>query len=224
MLDDIFTIIQSAISNRAEFFLSEREIQLFLARKLETSGNFDKIFLEYSVPVDQLNNQLDNYPWTNDKISIDIVVEKEGKFVPVEIKYKTESQETNYQLFGTNVNITLAEHAAINNACYDFWKDVKRIEIIKESFQDVVEGGLVIFVTNHSRYWKGPREHSNYFEFNVKDVRTVQTNDRGMICLSWRGNGFHETRTPKIELRNNYTLTWVDAAINSHKLLMLKIV
>ena len=111
MLEEVYEVIENALTNRNSFFFSEENLQLFLARELEASVNNFKVFLEYPVKVGENDGELNNYPWGGNRISIDLVVEKGGKYVPVEIKFKTKKQTTEFNLFGTNTEIELADQS-----------------------------------------------------------------------------------------------------------------
>ena len=75
---------------RHEPFYNERELQVKLASFLEQTKNYTHIYLEYYVPVK--NNKkadlLPDYQW-NSEIRMDIVVNYEDSYIPIELKYKT---------------------------------------------------------------------------------------------------------------------------------------
>ena len=85
------------------------------------------------------------YLWNDvDNIYIDIVLEKENEFYPIEIKYKTKLEELPHFVFGQNVNVLLGQHGAQNIGCYDFWKDVKRLEFFEEIFLFAKKGIVLL--------------------------------------------------------------------------------
>jgi hypothetical protein len=143
------------------FFHSEEEVQILLAKYLLNTGQYDDIFVEYYV-----NRELvPNYPWNNDKkISVDIVVRVENNYIPIEIKYKTKRQIFPHHVFGSQTYVELAEQGAQNEGCYSFWKDVKRIELLHETFNLNYEG-LVLFITNDPSYLNPPRPDVQYGPF-----------------------------------------------------------
>lgn len=84
----------------------------------------------------------DHERWGTEKPYFDIVIEKVGerpedsKFIAIELKYKHTAVESDIWRFGTyNKNIPLVtDQAAENEGRYDFWKDVKRLELLKKTF------------------------------------------------------------------------------------------
>ncbi len=127
MKEKIIEQIKQALEERKKIFLNEKDIQLHLAQKFLESKEYDNVFMEYPVSKDLLKN---DYPWFNkDNIYIDIVLEKENSFYPIEIKYKTKKQKLKDTIFGEEeIKIELKKQGAQNIGRYDFWKDVKRIE------------------------------------------------------------------------------------------------
>ena len=155
MRDQIIGIIKEALENQEEFFTREQEIQIYLADYLNRKNLFDNVYIEYHIP----SNSLVNYPWKDsNNIYIDIVIVSGNKYYPVEIKYKTISQTVPLKLFGTPSPVTLGHHGAQNIGCYDFWKDIKRLELFEENFENV-EQGIMLFVTNDPSYLQPPRTH-----------------------------------------------------------------
>ncbi|MGI6224102.1 MAG: hypothetical protein ACOYJG_10885 [Prevotella sp.] len=147
--------------------MNERDLQVSLAIYLRLScNNYDHVYTEYRVTLKEIEQSLgrkltpQEYPWRSDRdstIYIDIVVEKDGVFVPIELKYKTKALFSSVLPFGepnpNNVKRkVLQNHGAQTDNRKLIMKDVARLQAIKKAFQNVV-GGLVIFVTNDSTYW-----------------------------------------------------------------------
>ena len=98
MRNQIIEIIKEALESRQEFFTREQEIQIYLADYLNSQKLFNHVYLEYHIP----SSALLNYPWKDsNNIYIDIVVYVDGRYYPIEIKYKTVSQSLPLNLFGT---------------------------------------------------------------------------------------------------------------------------
>lgn len=89
----------------------------------------------------------------NEKVNeyIDIVIEIGEQYIPIELKYKLADKRVEYELSGNKIVTTSAQGAA-DNGCYDFWKDVKRIEDIIRNDSNVKKG-FVIIMTNYPLYW-----------------------------------------------------------------------
>ena len=88
--------------------------------------------------------------------------------MPVELKYKTKRIEKNVLRFGEALDKVevVKNQGAQDLGMYDFWKDVRRLELVRNRFQRVT-GGLAVFVTNDPKYQNVPRATSNYFAFRM---------------------------------------------------------
>lgn len=214
MRNKIVEIIEVALSSCEYFFTREQEIQIYLANKLNQKNIFDNVYLEYHIP----SNVLTNYPWKDsNNIYIDIVVFAEGKYYPIEIKFKTISQTLPFNLFGTPSPIVLGHHGAQNIGCYDFWKDIKRLELFEEKFESVGQG-IMLFVTNDESYLKIPRNNEvGYAQFSIHEYRIVES---GQI-LDWNGALTISVNRPPITLNNSYILNWRKLNLKQHKYLLL---
>ena len=214
MRNQIIGFIKEALKNRNEFFTREQEIQIYLADYLNRKNLFDAVYLEYHIP----SNSLVNYPWKDsNNIYIDIVILSGDKYYPLEIKYKTISQAVPLKLFGTSSNVILGHHGAQNIGCYDFWKDIKRLELFEENFENV-EQGIMLFVTNDSSYLQPPRNNEvGYAQFSIEEYREIEI---GTI-LDWNGALSISVNRPPITLRRDYSLKWNELNLTQHKYLLL---
>ena len=149
------------LRSNEKLFFNERDLQMHLATWLRKSeNNYDNVDIEYYVPCQALNN----YVWETE-LRLDIVVKKDGKYCPVELKYKTkkvERQISRFDEFLSEKIIVMKEQGAQNLGMYDFWKDVRRIELVRNRFERV-KGGLAVFVTNDVFYTKGSKHSSNNY-------------------------------------------------------------
>lgn len=192
-------------------FLNELDVQLHLARYLQRPER--EVYLEYFVPNKNKSSEkglVEGYPWNSD-IYIDIVVsEGKGKdrlYYLIELKYKTKSIERGYACFGDTLpNVELLKnHGAHDFNCYDFWRDVKRIECLEG--RTGVVGGIAVFLTNDPLYWKGPGANAGYSAFSIAE-------NRGPIAeegMEWTGSSVakdSEERGKAIKLSKNYQLEW----------------
>ena len=214
MRQQILNEIKLALQQRNEFFIREQDIQLFLANHFINSRLFDKVFIEYHIP----GNLINNYPWTDiNNIYIDIVLEKNGKFYPIEIKYKTVSQNLPFLVFGQNTNVILGQHGAQNIGCYDFWKDVKRIELFEQSFPNV-ERGFVLFVSNDQTYQNAPlNQNVGYAPFSIHNGRLINAN----TFLDWNGNLAVSKGRPGLITTYGYTINWLELPIQHHHYILI---
>lgn len=214
MRDQIIKLMHSALKDCHSFFVREEDIQLYLANYFIRTKCFDSVFIEYHLP----KTMLIEYPWSDiNNLYIDIVLVKNGKFYPIEIKYKTKEQLLPFNVFGENVNVVLGQHGAQNIGCYDFWKDVKRIEIFEETFEKV-EKGLVLFVSNDESYQKAPLNSGvGYAHFSIHSNRKILA---GSI-LEWNKELSISKGRPSIALNNSYFLEWHNIGIPMHSYLLL---
>lgn len=184
------------------YFLREEDIQLYLYNYLTQTGQYSNTFIEYYVPI----TMVPQYPkeWGDKSIYIDIVVEKDGLYYPIEIKYKTNTQEINsLSIFGThNTKIALHHQGAQNIGCYSFWKDIKRLETFETSFKNVQQG-IMLFITNDASYTKEPRETSSYKDFSLH-AHVVKKGDE----LKWGEKTQTAVGRPSITVIHKYTITW----------------
>ncbi len=202
--------IQTALQNFNGFFHSEEEIQLFLADCLRSARFYDNVFVEYYVS----KQLIPNYHWQNDKkVSIDIVLQKQNSYLPLEIKYKTAFQLFPHFVFGSNHNVQLHDQKAQNEGCYSFWKDVRRIELFHSTFPNVGRG-IVLFVTNDISYKRQARANCGYEPFSIHEGRQVAAN----TFLTWNGN-IPEKRVekfPGFPIDNTYSITWTPMNVPRH--------
>ncbi len=214
MRNQVIEIIKEALDSREEFFTREQEIQIYLADYLNQKNLFDYVYLEYHIP----SNAIENYPWKDsNNIYIDIVVFAAGKYYPIEIKYKTVSQRVPLKLFGTQSPVILGHHGAKNIGCYDFWKDIKRLELFEENFEDV-EQGIILFVTNDTSYLQPPRNNQvGYAQFSIEQYREIENG----TTLDWNGALSISANRPPITIKHSYSLKWNELKLEQHKYLLL---
>lgn len=210
--------IKSFLDNYDGFFHSEQEVQILLAQHLLNTDSYNNVYVEYYV-----NRELiPDYPWNNDKkISIDIVVRKGSAYIPIEIKYKTTKQVFPHYVFGSQTHVELAHQGAQNEGCYSFWKDIKRIEIIKRIF-NLNHSGLVLFITNDLTYLNPPRTNVQYRPFSIHEGQRID----GGTLLDWDNTRkpIKDTRSdkfPGFEISNNYLINWKDLNIQKHKYILV---
>jgi hypothetical protein len=214
MRNQISQAIRKALELREEFFTREQEVQIYLADYLNKKNLFDYVYLEYHIP----SNAIENYPWKDsNNIYIDLVVCTEGKYYPIEIKYKTISQTVPLKLFGTESPVVLGHHGAQNIGCYDFWKDIKRLELFEQTFEKV-EKGIMLFITNDESYQLPPRNNEvGYAQFSINQNRIVESGQ----TLDWNGALSISVNRPPIQLVNSYFLKWSEMKLKQHKFLLI---
>lgn len=167
LIDIVQQDVLAFLESNNELLFNERDFQMHLATWLRNSSNrYDDVDVEYYVP----KSELENYVWDSE-LRLDIVVEKDGEFCPVELKYKTKKVERNISRFDEALHdkvVVMKNQGAQDLGMYDFWKDVRRVELVRKRFNRV-KGGLAVFVTNDVAYTKASKLTSNNYLLNMND-------------------------------------------------------
>lgn len=158
---DVFAFLES----NNELLFNERDFQIHLATWLRNSANaYDDVDVEYYVPW----QELENYIWGSE-LRLDIVVKKDGEYCPVELKYKTQKVERKISRFDELLSdevVVMKNQGAQDLGMYDFWKDIRRVELVRNRFKKV-KNGLAVFVTNDVSYTKESKSSSNHYLFGM---------------------------------------------------------
>ena len=194
--DDVVAFLES----NEELLFNERDLQMHLATWLRKSANvYDDVDMEYYVP----KSELDNYKW-NSELRLDIVVKKDGEYCPVELKYKTKKVERQITRFDEVLHdkvVVMKNQGAQDLGMYDFWKDVRRVELVKNRFK-MVKSGLAVFVTNDLLYTKKSRTNSNNYLLNMNDGKHSP-------IKHWQQPESACAKThPNFEVEREYTIKW----------------
>lgn len=149
----------------------------------------------------------------------DIILEKDGLRIALELKYKTAKYEDESQ------NIYLKAHGAADLGAYDFLWDVHRIQMLtgmeksdKDKVKRPCDKGYAIILTNDSHYWKdatiketinrdfliGSGEHSHGVLY--KKLHQWYTLD-GEVGYS-KALQNDPSRRAAIDLKRNYFFQW----------------
>jgi hypothetical protein len=214
MRQRIIDMIEQEMLNRTSYFTREQDIQIALAHMFETSSAFDRVFVEQLIPA----GMIPNYPWTDDNnIYIDLVILKDGFYYPIEIKFKTKSQQIPLSVLGNDELMTLGHHGAQNIGCYDFWKDVKRLELYEASFPQVVQG-IMLFVTNDETYLQPPLNmNTGYAQFSIHEGKTAAQQE----TLNWNRTLSISRNRPHIQLNRDYHVSWTTMQLQNHFFVLL---
>lgn len=188
------------LKNKRKIFTSEADLQLEMAQAIKRKYKDDKnviVRLEYCPDFDS-------------KMHIDILVIINGKWIPIELKYKTKELKTNKEVISYDDEYScrykLKNHSAHDCGCYDYLKDICRIEKIRDKKLNLFEKGYAIFITNDTLYKKGPRNNKvNYARFALKNDITIEKEKD----LSWGKNGSSsQEREKPIKLKSKYKINW----------------
>ena len=168
-MDTLATIVKddicSFLEGNKELLFNERDFQMHLATYLSNTKKYDDVDVEYYVPF----TELDNYIWKNE-LRIDIVVRKGQEYLPVELKYKTKKVKQKISRFGEELTQdgVMKNQGAQDLGRYNFWKDIRRVELVHKRFKNI-KNGLAVFLTNDNYYLKAGREDSNCIKFSMTE-------------------------------------------------------
>lgn len=207
----LYDHIKTFIEHQDELMFNERDFQMQLAVALRESGKYDDVDVEYFIPNSATISR--GYEWESD-LRLDIVVRRKNEYAVVELKYPTKKIVTDIKRFDTllsGVEI-VKNHGAQDIVSYNFWKDVRRIEIIKSLFPDKVVGGLAVMLTNEPYYTRGPRSGSICDAFSTADGRT---GIHGI--LDWTRQTATSKGLPSFSLDGHYSLKWHSTEIENNK-------
>lgn len=217
---DVNHDIATWLNHHEDIIANERDLQVELALALRQSGAYDKVHIEYRIPENFLRERItaagiianvweknhSQFPWLNSSnYFIDIVVEKDNKFFPVELKYATRSIDNAYRIFDNDTSESLlSDKAAHDIIMYHFWKDVRRLEVLSRLFNNVV-GGISLLVANPKVYYEEPRKLPGYKQFSTHEENRV-----GPGLLSWEDKigSFVRDKHPRFFLDGSYACQW----------------
>lgn len=207
LIDIVRNDVCAFLESNEELLFNERDFQMHLATWLRNSSNsYDDVDVEYYVPC----QELDNYVWDSE-LRLDIVVKKDGEYCPVELKYKTKKVKRKISRFDEELAgnvVVMKNQGAQDLGMYDFWKDVRRVELVRNRFERV-KGGLAVFVTNDEFYTKGSKETSNNYLFNM-DAGKAHSKQK-----YWAKPESTCAKThPNFEVEKEYTIDWYDKVVD----------
>lgn len=207
LIDIVRNDVCAFLESNEELLFNERDFQMHLATWLRNSANcYDDVDVEYYVPC----QELDNYVWDSE-LRLDIVVKKDSEYCPVELKYKTKKVERKISRFDEELAgnvVVMKSQGAQDLGMYDFWKDVRRVELVRNRFERV-KGGLAVFVTNDGFYTKGSKESSNNYLFNMSAGKAHSKQKY------WAKPESTCAKThPNFEVEKEYTIDWYDKVVD----------
>lgn len=198
--------IERFIERQQELLYNEFDFQMQLTLALRGSGKYDDVDAEYYLP----NSVVEGYDWDSN-MYLDIVVSRNGEYVPVELKYTTRSVRRDVKLLGRdfkNVEIT-RNQGAQDNIRYNFWKDVRRIELVKKLFPDV-KSGMAVFLTSDPAYTRSPRPGSSNAPFSMASDHTI-----GGGVIDWIGEPATRAQHMPFLIEGRYRTAWMETEIDN---------
>ena len=204
LIDLVRNDVCAFLESNDELLFNERDFQMHLATWLRNSANcYDDVDVEYYVPWQELQ-KVGKYVWESE-LRLDIVVEKDCEYCPVELKYKTKKVERKISRFDEDLTsnvVVMKNQGAQDLGMYDFWKDVRRVELVRNRFERV-KGGLAVFVTNDGFYTKGSKESSNNYLFGMAGEAARSTKKH------WANPESTCAKThPNFEVEREYSIEW----------------
>jgi hypothetical protein len=182
--------ILKELSIKRPLFHSEADFQHELAWKIHEKYQDINIRLEKR----EVINDEDTY--------LDIFCYKAKEIIAIELKYKTNGLdiEINKEKF------YLKHQSALDQARYDYIKDISRLENILEKYFHLGTG-FAIFLTNCQAYWKKSINEENAVdkEFRIHNERSIKGE------LKWKegaSSGTMGKREEPIILKDEYTSNW----------------
>ena len=105
----------------------------------------------------------------------------------------------------------MKDQGAQDLGMYDFWKDVRRVELVRNRFERV-KGGLAVFVTNDKFYTKPSRSTSNNYLFNMDEGKHATKKH-------WRlPESVCAKNHPNFEVEREYTIEWHNRMVDGVKI------
>ena len=102
--------------------------------------------------------RLEFVPEFNSNLHLDILVILDGKWIPIELKYTTKKciKTINDEVY------VLKEQGAKDQGCYNYLKDIMRIEEFRDKSNQFIEG-YTIKITSEISYLKPPTKVNRQF-------------------------------------------------------------
>ena len=223
IVSEVCKDLLSFVKQIKRVIFNERDLQLYLSDQLKSSGHYDNVYLEYHLPKGVNPNFDEGYAdWETERPSIDIVLEIDNRFIAIELKNKLKSFSTNLSRFGESTDVQILKNQAAQNiGRYQFWKDVKRLELLKQSYKNVL-GGVALFLTNDGNYIN-TTSSADYEAFSMEGgckkggknskpldwASPIKKDKNGKELLDKSGNPIR--KSPAIELNGTYSPYWEDA-------------
>lgn len=202
LVQEVENDIREFIKQQEELLFNEFDFQMQLAIYLRMSNKYDDVDSEYYMPTKN-TDILEGYDWDSN-MRVDIVVRRGNEYVPIELKYVTKKVVRDKERFGRLIKgmEILRDQAAQDIRRYDFWKDVRRIELIKNIFP-AVKNGFAVFLTNDLSYKKEPRPNTVCSPFSMSGERII-----GGGVIDWNGNPAASKNHKSFILEGEYKLLW----------------
>lgn len=206
--DQVKSAIETFLKKIDRWIFNERDLQVQLAFALARKH---EVHLEYFVPKSAFGG---DYIWGNDMYVDIVVAAKEGKeFLPVELKFKTRKPEEPIKLRRFEEELSnqdddiIKDQGAQDLGRYGFWKDVRRLELLRKRFKKNIKNGLAIFLTNDESYLNCPLDGNAplYSEFSMKEGE--RNKSKNWTTTKGRQSSWRDS-CPGFTLDKSYCIEW----------------
>ena len=181
--------LMTELSKKREIFVSEADFQLELAWLIKEQYPDAKVRLEYC-PALQKNMRLD------------ILVTIDGKWIPIELKYKKKGFKAQIE----DEYYDLRDHGAKDHGCYDYLKDIQRIETLKKKAPPFQEGYAILLTNDPAFRVKPKSKDAHYSAFSIHEGAVKHG------TMDWgpgTGDGTKgRDRAASITLAGSYKMHW----------------
>lgn len=205
LASEVAADIRSFIGQQQELLFNELDFQIQLALYLRASGRYDDVDVEYSLP----QSALPEYDWKSN-LRVDLVVSRNGEYCPVELKLPTRRVTKTILRFGEMVPeaIVMKNQGAQDIVRYNFWKDVRRVEVLRSRFE-AIKGGIAVIMTNDPSYVRPVHPQSACAPFSTAEGMVV-----GPGAIDWQNMPSVRVNHKPFSLDGKYAIHWDKTTID----------
>lgn len=217
LIESLKNDIDNFVGQQQELMFNEGDFQIQLAVYLRLTGHYDDVRVEYCLPNGLAAKA--GYDWDSN-LYLDIVVRRGDSYCPVELKYPTKGVVKDARRFGSLIAQVqlLRNHGAQDIARYNFWKDVRRIEIIRRLFPKA-KNGIAVMLTNDASYTRPMRPGSAAVPFSMHHGHSI-----GGGTMDWQGAPSVRKDHQPFHLDGSYSVKWTEHTIDGEKFFLTTII
>lgn len=181
MCIDIPVTLENLFKNRAVFH-SEDDFKFSLAWQIKID------YEDVEIRLERVYNDM----------HIDILVMYKELIIGIELKYSTKKVAIDHN----KEKFTLAEHGAQGQRRFEFYKDINRLEVLKN--EKLITAGHVILLTNDISYRNAPRANSKTNRvFNIADNHNITEG-----LYRWSADKDKSREGKEIKISGTYQCNW----------------
>lgn len=184
------SLVMTCLAKSRPLFHSEADFQHAFAWEMQKQLPNSSIRLEK--PIQTFNGF----------VHLDVLVQNQNKAIAIELKYKTKL----FSIDTPTESFNLRNHSARDIGCYDFIKDIRRVENICMSNPNT--NGYAILLTNDGAYWRSPTSNTTVdAAFRLHEGRLLSGEVAWGVGAS---SGTMKSRENPILLSSSYSMKWHD--------------